>query len=95
MVKKQDDLIDNLFEVSVDKKAEKDLFELLSDVEGFRDYLRATISDDVKRYYGATTPLEQAVIRGAVDRTRYFLKMIRERAVPVKTSKIPGVKRYS
>jgi hypothetical protein len=96
-MKKEIDLIEDLFGTSVDKKKERELFESLAHVEGLRDYLRATIADDVKRYYAASTPLEQALIRGASDRTRYFLKLLRERQAPVKagSKKIPGVKRYA
>ena len=62
----------------VDKKVEAQLFSELSTVDGLQDYLRATMSDDVKRYYMASTDTERENVRGAMMRTMYWRSLLRK-----------------
>ena len=66
-----DTLVD-LYGNMPEKKEEVELFSRLNQVEGFTDYLRATLANDVKRFFKASSPAEQLQIRGAYARTLYL-----------------------
>lgn len=62
--------------IKVDRDSEKKLFEKLAEVEGFADYLREMLSNDIIRYFKATTPMEQLMARGAYSRTLYLKSLL-------------------
>lgn len=83
----------------VDKKAEKELFSRMAEVDGIQDYLRATLSDDVKRYFQASSEPERDQIRGAFNRTLYFRSLLKAPAPkkeekPKKAKRDLGITRY-
>lgn len=59
-------------DIKIDEKVEQKMFEEISEVEGFTEYLRITANKDIQRYFGATTPQEQLIIRGSFSRTNYL-----------------------
>lgn len=46
------------------------------------EWLRATLSEDVKRYFNAASPVEQLMVKGAYNRTRYLLKLLQSTPEP-------------
>ena len=56
----------------VDEKEEEIIFKSLKQVEGFVQFLKSTANRDIKRYFLATTPSEQLMIRGSFSRTNYL-----------------------
>lgn len=67
----------------------KRMFEDLSAVEGFTDYLRTTCAKDMQRYFGAEDDSQRNTIRGAFSRTMYERGMIAGRKES-KETKLPG-----
>lgn len=57
-------------------KLQEQIMKALSNVEGYADYLRVTISKDMQRYFNAQTPVDQLLIKGAANRTLYFKSCI-------------------
>lgn len=68
--------IDDAAEASVPKGLEKEVGKALSEVVGFKEFLRATMSTDMRRYFAAS-PEEQKNIKGAFSRTVYLLALAR------------------
>lgn len=62
----------------VDKKLQQDIFKQLRSVDGIEEWLRATMAEDVKRHFSATSVAEQALIKGAYFRTRFILAGLRK-----------------
>lgn len=58
------------------KKLQEEVFVRMRDIAEAPDWLRDVMSEDVKRYFNATTPLEQAMIKGAYFRMRFLLNML-------------------
>ncbi len=56
----------------IDDDYEKKIFKDLKGTDGLVKYLREAAAKDIKRYFGATTPTEQNLIRGAFARTMYL-----------------------
>lgn len=79
----EDDLAQLLVEYvesSNQSKEEIDLmFEDLKKVEGFQEYLSNTLSADKDRYFGAGSPMEQLMVKGAYNRTLYYRSKLREK----------------
>lgn len=63
-----------------DKEEEKRLFQSLSNVEGFHEYLEQTLGLDKNRYFQANTAVSQLEIRGSYRRTQYFKSMLTQEA---------------
>lgn len=59
-------------DLNISKEFEKKMFEKLSAIEEFPEYLRLTINRDTQRYFSSQTPLEQMMIKGASQRTLFF-----------------------
>lgn len=79
-------LYDNPFEYRIDKEAEEKLFQELSAVDGYRDYLRAVEANDIKAYFGAN-PEAQRLVKGAFLRTKHFRsKLSKKSEVGVKSA---------
>lgn len=54
------------------------LFDELKKVEGFQEYLSNTLAADKDRYFGAGSPMEQLLVKGAYNRTLYLRSKLRE-----------------
>ncbi len=63
-------------EASVPKSQEREVAKGLSEVEGLKDFLKATLAADMRRHFSAS-PEEQASIKGAFRRTLYLLSLCR------------------
>lgn len=100
LVDKTLELLNNIYKTSVDKKEELEIFEKLADVEGYKEYLMQTMSDDTKRYFSYTTDRERDINRGCFMRTLYFYNLLKKHDLkkPTKTSsssrKINTISRY-
>lgn len=70
---------------------EKKIFKRVKEVEGFVEYLRNSAHKDMVRYFGATNPEEQLIIRGAFARTNYLKARISSDDKEKKT-KLEGVR---
>lgn len=68
-------LLDDATEDLSDKVQEK-MFTELQAITGLVDYLRRSANKDMVRYFGALTPQEQLIIRGAFARTNYLKSKI-------------------
>ena len=68
--------LENPQESTIDKKFETEVFGSLKGNEHITQYLRETLSCDVKRYFSASTDDERSQIRGAFSRTAYLLGKI-------------------
>lgn len=63
----------------MDKDAEIKLYEDLAEIEGFDDYLRAVMENDIKLYFNAI-PEQQGYVKGAHARTKDMLaKLLKAR----------------
>lgn len=60
----------------VSKEQEKAIGKALSEIEGFKEFLKATLSADMRRHFAAS-PIEQERIKGAFSRTVYLLGLAR------------------
>lgn len=58
--------------IDISTDTSKTLFQDLARVEGFSEYLKETMSNDIKRYFSAQTDHERNVIRGGFSRTSYL-----------------------
>lgn len=65
------------FEYTINKKEEEKMFNDLSGIDGFGDYLRATCAKDMQRYFGATDDVQRHMARGAFTRTIFLHKNIK------------------
>ena len=75
----------------IPEEEEVRMFKELKEVEGFLEYLRRAAVKDTIRYFGAVTPQEQFVIRGAFARTN-FIKSKIQNIVKDKKSGLSGVR---
>lgn len=57
---------------NIDEKYEKKIFADLKNTDGLVQYLREAAARDKDRYFGAATPAEQQLIRGAFARTMFL-----------------------
>lgn len=80
-------------EYKIAPQDEKKMFEDLSGIENFVEYLRAMSAKDIQRYFAAEEDRQRDIVRGAVSRTLYIRGMIGKRQES-KTTKISGL-RYS
>lgn len=86
-----DDLKDMKIDVTVngvDPKLTDDFVNALKQVDGAEDYLRASMEADVKAYFNAQSPLEQAMIKGAYFRMKFILKKMQDGVKPTKKLKM-------
>lgn len=60
----------------VSKEQEKEIALALSQIEGLKEFFKATLSADMRRHFAAT-PVEQERIKGAFSRTVYLLGLAR------------------
>ena len=65
----------NLSEHS-NKALQEEVFNELRGMQELPEWLRDVMSEDIKRYFNATTPLEQAMIKGAYFRMKFILNML-------------------
>jgi hypothetical protein len=68
--------ITDCYDATISPKLHEQIMTALAGVEGYSDFLRATISKDMQRYFNAQTPLDQLLIKGAANRTLYFKSCI-------------------
>lgn len=66
------------FEASVPKGLEREVAKGLSEVEGLTEFLKATLSADMRRHFSASED-EQRAIKGAFSRTVYLLALARSK----------------
>ena len=57
---------------NIDSDYEKKIFADLKNTDGLVQYLKEAAARDKDRYFGASTPQEQLVIRGAFARTMFL-----------------------
>lgn len=90
----------DLYTIDENKEEERDLFKRLGEVEGFTQYLRDTMNRDIRRYFNASSPMEQLSARGAFNRTNYLKGLLNRKEAEkkitkkLKVSKIPNVSRH-
>lgn len=58
----------------VDRQHEQEIREVLGNIRGLPEFLKMTMSADMRRYFSAS-PEEQEQIKGAFRRTAYFLSL--------------------
>lgn len=58
----------------ISKEQEKAIGQALSEVDGFKEFLKLTMAADMRRHFSAS-PVEQERIKGAFARTLYILGM--------------------
>ena len=73
--------------VGVPKELTAAFVKALKNNQDAPEWLRATMSEDVKRYFNAATPVEQLMVKGAYNRTRYILKLLQSTPAEVKEKK--------
>ena len=74
------------------KQEEFRLFKELKSIEGFVEYLKSAAKNDKDRYFGATTPFEQLVIRGSYARTTYLATRVMNADKEKKEVKLDGIR---
>ncbi len=74
------------------KSEEERLFKELKNIEGFVQWLKSAAKNDKDRYFGATTPFEQLVIRGSYARTNYIASRVMNADKEKKDVKLDGVR---
>ena len=62
----------------VNPKLLSDFLKGLRGVDGAEDFIRETMSEDVKRYFNASTPMEQLMIKGGYFRMKYLLTQLQK-----------------
>jgi hypothetical protein len=73
------EIIGDVNDYKIEKESETNLFEELSVVQDFKEYLQATSAKDIQRYFAAHGDTDtQNLIRGAMSRTSYFLAMLKK-----------------
>ncbi len=70
------DVMENPFGSSIDKKFENEVFKTLQGSEGFTEYLRETLGQDMKRYFAASTESARDQIKGHFSFAVYLLGSI-------------------
>lgn len=81
----------------VNKKLQEEVFKSMRDIDGITEWLKDTMSQDIKRYFNATTPLEQALAKGAYFRMNFMLNVLTQaenKKKEVKKSS-SGIARYA
>jgi hypothetical protein len=68
--------LENPAEASINKGMEREVAKGLSEVVGLKDFLKETMSADMRRYFAASEA-EQPNIKGAFSRTVYLLGLAR------------------
>jgi len=69
-------LLGDIESVEIVTEAQKQIFKDLAGVDGLLDYLRDTLVNDMKRYFGAQSEKERDIIRGGFSRTAYIRSRI-------------------
>lgn len=64
--------IGNIEDINLTKEGEDTILADLAGIDGILDYLRDTMSKDIKRYFAAQTEKERDIIRGAFARVAYL-----------------------
>jgi len=76
----------------IDTEYEKKIFADLKGTDGLVSYLREAAARDKDRYFGASTPMEQQLIRGSFARTMYLKgKIMRAGEEPKPQTRVEGV----
>ena len=77
MEKEKDLDLGNIGSITIDNDQFKDCLSEVSRIDDFRDYLKETMSADIKRYFYASKE-QQDAIRGAFQRTKYFYDLLKK-----------------
>lgn len=70
--------VDNPLSYNVTNEDTIEMFKALSRVDGFDEYLRACMGDDIKLYFAASDEKQRDQVRGAYRRAIYFRSMLRK-----------------
>lgn len=70
--KRYGELIGDVNNYGIEKEMEGELFNDLSVVNGIKEYLDATMANDMQRYFAATDEKQRDIVRGAFARTAYL-----------------------
>lgn len=71
---------------------QQELFEKLTGVEGFTDWLRATAARDIQRYFAAEDEKVRDTVKGAASRTAYMRSLIGRKKEIENNTSIPGLR---
>lgn len=66
----------DVYDTSIDREAENAIFQQLADIPDLQEYLKGTLARDIRRFFEAQGPVQQAEIRGAFKRTVWLRKKI-------------------
>lgn len=81
-------LVDSVEKTNMSKEEVELLFKDIKNIQGFHEYLNNTLDADIKRYFGAGSPMEQLQVKGAYNRTLYLRSKLREVEKPEKPIKL-------
>lgn len=70
------DVMDNPLGSKLDKKFESEVFNTIRGSEGFTEYLRETLGQDMKRYFAASSESARDQIKGHFSFAVYLLGSI-------------------
>lgn len=62
----------------VNPKLLEDTIKGLKGVDGIEEFIRESMSADVKRYFTAGSPMEQLLVKGAYFRMQYLLNLLQK-----------------
>lgn len=75
----------------ISREEEFVIFEQMNKIEGLDDYLRNTMSKDVKRYFQASSEKEREQVRGAYARALYFRGLLHKKTLEAPVAKQPHI----
>lgn len=68
----------------VNKELQEEVFHDMSQIQDLSAFLKEMMSEDIKRYFNATTPMEQLITKGAYFRTKWMLGRLSTNVNPAK-----------
>lgn len=79
------------------KQDEFNIFEQIGAIDGIDEYLRDTLSRDLKRFFASQDPKQQEQVRGAYARSLYWRSMLHRKTPQDPPNKLPqlGSDRYA
>lgn len=60
----------------ISKQDEFEMFNKMAEIPGIKEYMRDTMSRDLKRFFSAIDPKQQDQVRGAFSRALYWLGLM-------------------
>lgn len=79
------------------KALQDEMFAEMRKIQELPEMWREVMADDIKRYFNATTPMEQCMIKGAYFRTKWILNQMSKQGDKKAASKRakPAIGRYA